>query len=270
MTTTHRLGIIGYGYVGTATAHALAPVAEVAWHDPALPGSTPLASLIRWATMWSVCVPTPRGDDGNADVSAVHDVLGKLVAAAVTCPVLLRSTVPPGTTAQLQAQFPSVPLVFIPEFLRERHHFDDAATPARLVVGWARPADPTTHTSVRALLDARFPHTPLMEMSSTEAEVLKYASNALFGVRVSFANEMAALATAMGADWETIRSALVLDPRVGTGHLQVPGHDGRPGYGGSCLPKDIDALLALASSQGVPLPIVAAAARANRRWREEE
>jgi UDPglucose 6-dehydrogenase len=104
-------------------------------------------------------------------------------------------------------------------------------------------------------------------MDATEAEFLKYASNALFGVKVSFANEMEELARSLGVTWEPVRQALILDPRVGDGHLTVPGPDGQRGFGGSCLPKDIAGLLSLASTVGVELPVIAAAVQANSRRR---
>ncbi|MFT5458610.1 MAG: UDP-N-acetyl-D-mannosaminuronate dehydrogenase [Myxococcota bacterium] len=93
------------------------------------------------------------------------------------------------------------------------------------------------------------------ELSSTEAEVLKVASDALFGVKVSFANKMAELAGRLDVSWEPVRRALVLDPRIGDGHLRVPGPVGLPGFGGSCLPKDMSALVALAPSATSALPV---------------
>jgi UDPglucose 6-dehydrogenase len=108
-----------------------------------------------------------------------------------------------------------------------------------------------------------------MQMGAAEAELLKYASNALFGVKVSFANEMSELAQGLGLDWESVRQALVLDPRIGDGHLAVPGPDGLSGFGGSCLPKDMAGLVAVAKEAGVELAVTAAALRANTQRRGE-
>jgi UDPglucose 6-dehydrogenase len=262
-----RVGFIGYGYVGRGTASAIESVAEVRWHDPAHAGSLPFGELVRWADALFVCVPTPVGVGGFADLRIVREVASALADLSVDVPVLLKSTVPPGTTADLTRQWPSLPMVFTPEFLRERHHLEDAARPARVVLGWSSSISELHQARVRALYNRRFPHTPRVELDATEAELLKYASNALFGVKVSFANEMAEFAGRLGVSWECVRQALVLDPRVGDGHLSVPGPDGQPGFGGSCLPKDMAALLAMASTLGLDLDVVAAAVRANQRRR---
>ena len=136
-----------------------------------------------------------------------------------------------------------------------------------MVLGWSSAIEATHRADLRELFVRRFPDVPLFEMSATEAELLKYASNALFGVKVSFANEMAELASQLGVAWEPIRQALVLDPRIGAGHLAVPGPDGQRGYGGSCLPKDMAGLLVVASRLGVDLEVVSAAVRSNYRRR---
>ena len=262
-----RVGIIGYGFVGRGAAAAMESVAEVAWHDPALAGSRTLADLVRWADVLFVCVPTPMARSGAADLGTVREVAGLLADLGVDVPVLLKSTVPPGTTADLVRRWPSLRLVFNPEFLRERHYIEDATAPARVVLGWSSAIDEPSRDQVRSLYVRRFSDTPRVELAATEAELLKYASNALFGVKVSFANEMGELADRLGVPWEPVRRALVLDPRVGDGHLAVPGPDGAHGFGGSCLPKDMSGLLALASTLGVDLDVVEAAVHANARRR---
>lgn len=265
--TIRRVGVVGFGYVGRGTAHALEGVAEVAHHDPAVSGSRPLTELAAWSDVLFVCVPTPMGQNGAADLGIVWEVMGQLGDQGVPTPVLLKSTVPPGTCARILARWPELSVVFNPEFLRERHHLEDAAAPTRVVLGWTATVRHRAREAVRDLYRRRFPSTPLVELDATEAELLKYASNALFGVKVSFANEMADLASALGVPWEPIRRALVLDPRVGDGHLAVPGPDGTRGFGGSCLPKDLAGLLAVAAGTGVDLDVVAAAVRGNQRRR---
>ena len=104
-------------------------------------------------------------------------------------------------------------------------------------------------------------------MDAQQAELLKYASNALFGVKVSFANEMAELADALGVTWEPIRQALILDPRIGDGHLAVPGPDGFRGFGGTCLPKDMSGLLSVARDANIDLDVISAAVSSNQRRR---
>ncbi|MEZ4364085.1 MAG: hypothetical protein R3B48_28185 [Kofleriaceae bacterium] len=262
-----RVGVIGYGYVGRGTAHALDKVAETAWHDPSVDGSRSLDELARWAHALFICVPTPTTRSGAADVGIVREVAGYLAKLDIDLPVILKSTVPPGTTVDLVRRWPGLALVFSPEFLRERHYLEDAASPNRVVLGWTPAIDEPRRVQVRDLLMRRFAHAPLVELTSIEAELLKYTANALFSVKVSFANEMADLAERLGASWEAVRAALVLDPRVGDGHLAVPGPDGERGFGGKCLPKDTAALLSVATDHRIDLDVVAAAVRANGRRR---
>ena len=259
----HKIGIIGYGFVGRGTAHALGRVADIAFHDPAVAGSKPLADIVSWADMLVVCVPTPIAESGGPDLSMVLDVMRRLSDIGARCPVVLKSTVPPGTSEGVARQWPSMPLVFCPEFLRERHSMEDSLAPSRIVLGWTSGTNSQTKATVRHFYGGAFEGVPLVEMDSTSAELLKYASNALFGVKVSFANEMAELAQSLSIPWEPIRAALVLDPRVGSGHLAVPGPDGRVGFGGSCLPKDIASLLSFSRMQAVAMPVVSASFEAN-------
>lgn len=264
--SARRVGVIGLGYVGSAVAAGFAPIAAVRHHDPARPDSTSLADLAAWADVLFVCVPTPTGVGGAADLSAVESVFAAL-APLQPPPVVLKSTVPPGTSERLACAFPSIALCFSPEFLRERASVEDFARPSRIVLGWTAGLPGAARAAVLELHVARFPGVPMVEQSATEAELLKVSANAFFAVKVSWANEMAELAAALGVPWEPVRGALVLDPRIADDHLRVPGPDGLPGFGGSCLPKDADALLAVAEAQGQDLPVLAAAVLANRRRR---
>lgn len=262
-----RIGIIGCGFVGRGTAHALGRVTDIAFHDPAIAGSQPLVDVVSWADMLIVCVPTPMVESGATDLSIVLDVMKRLSEHEARCPIILKSTVPPGTCEGVARQWPSLPLVFCPEFLRESHSMEDSMAPSRIVLGWTSSSDLQTKATALDLFSLAFAGVPLVEMDSTSAELLKYAANALFGVKVSFANEMAELAQSLGVAWEPIRAGLVLDLRVGDGHLAVPGSDGQFGFGGSCLPKDIASLLSLARARGVEMPVVHAAMEANARRR---
>jgi UDPglucose 6-dehydrogenase len=256
------VGVIGRGYVGNAVALGLEPVADVVFHDPAHAGSASLAAVAARDVVF-VCVPTPMGAGGQADLSIVEDVLATLSAFRTEAAIVLKSTVPPGTTERLAARHPGLALGVAPEFLRERTSVDDFARPARVVLGWPARLPAGARARVRSLYRARFPAVPIVELAATEAELVKYASNAFFAVKVSFANELAELATALGAGWDAIRAALSLDPRIGDDHLRVPGPDGERGYGGACLPKDVAALLAIAQAAGASLPVVASADDAN-------
>lgn len=264
------VGIIGLGFVGKATAHAIGSVAEVIHHDPATPDSLSLLEVSRRGDVLFVCVPTPTAPDGHADVSIVRDVLSELARSRPRGPVVIRSTVPPGSTAAWAADFPSLSLVSSPEFLRQRHHLRDATSPCRTVLGWTTRVPLAHRKALSGLMRSRFSDAPVVELDATSAELLKYASNTLFGVKVSLANELAELGAALGLDWEPIRRALVLDPRIGDDHLAVPGPDGKLGFGGACLPKDMTALASLGRELRVALPVVQSALASNQRRRPRD
>ena len=128
----------------------------------------------------------------------VRKVVGQISELRPETPVVLKSTVPPGTTEDLARQWPSVPLVFCPEFLRERYYREDSQSPVRVVLGWSRSIGEDHRAIVREVFARRFANVPLVELSSVNAKLLKYAENALFGVKVSFANEMVELAKRPG------------------------------------------------------------------------
>lgn len=256
------LAIVGYGFVGRAIAAGFADCAQLRFHDPAVPGSVPLVDLVQ-ADLVFVCVPTPTRD-GACDLSAVEQVLADLAGLACRAPVVLKSTVPPGTTDRLAREHRALRLLCSPEFLRERSSVADFAATPRVILGWPDGRDdPEAHALVHTVFAERF-DVPIVDHRATEAELVKVVANALFAVKVSFANELAEFAEAIGVRWNDLRDTLALDPRIVDDHLAVPGPDGERGFGGRCLPKDGRALLHEAAAQGLDLPVVRAALEANR------
>ncbi|MCB9689036.1 MAG: UDP-glucose/GDP-mannose dehydrogenase family protein [Alphaproteobacteria bacterium] len=261
-----NIGIIGYGYVGSAVAAAWSDRARVRFHDPAVQGSAPLSELVHDDVVF-VCVPTPSRPDGRADLSAVQAVLGELAAARSSAVVVLKSTVPPGSTVALSERFPDLALAVAPEFLRERSAVADFLAPARLVLGFPPSTSAPARDRVRTLLHDRFPDTPLLELDATAAELVKYAANVFFATKVGLAAELAEVAGSLGVPWDEVRRGMALDPRIGDDHLRVPGDDGLPGFGGRCLPKDLAAWLALADDLGRDATVARAVHLANQKRR---
>lgn len=203
-----------------------------------------------------VCVPTPSGDDGAADVSAVYSVvdsLGRVLSAGSV--IAVKSTVPVGTTRDLARRLAGtgVAVASVPEFLREGHAVADFQGPDRVVIGARSPA---TADAVASVLGADPAVTQTMTPES--AELAKYASNSYLAVKLSFVNSLAHLCSRTGADIGAVTRAMGADPRIGSQFLR-PG----PGWGGSCLPKDTAALVHTGMHHGVPLPEVSAARSTN-------
>jgi UDPglucose 6-dehydrogenase len=224
--------------------------------------STDLGAAVRGSEVIFVAVGTPQDGSGAADLAAVLDVAAG-VARAMDGPrtVVLKSTVPVGTAArvrQLMAGLTPHPVAIVsnPEFLKEGAAVDDFLRPDRVVIGTD---DPAVEAMMKKLYEP-FVRTgnPILVMDHVSAELTKYAANAMLATRISFMNEMANLCDRVGADVRQVRLGLGRDARIGASFL-FPG----VGYGGSCFPKDIKALLFTAREQGVGLDVVAAVDRAN-------
>lgn len=219
-----------------------------------------LAEAVAGARALFVCVGTPPRADGAPDLRALTRLLDdlKTLPALDGTVVVLKSTVPPGTNRMAYDWLEKrVPVVSNPEFLREGTAVADFFHPDRIVVGSPDAEAALAVAGLYVGLDA-----PLLVMGWEEAELVKYATNAFLAMKISFANEIAALCDGLGADAPDVLKGLGLDHRVGAQFLR-PG----PGYGGSCLPKDLQALAWKARTTGVKLDLLRAAQRANARQR---
>ncbi|HSM44372.1 MAG TPA: nucleotide sugar dehydrogenase, partial [Acidimicrobiia bacterium] len=192
-----------------------------------------------------LCLPTPESEDGHADLTYVHAVIDELAnEVGDETLFVVKSTVPPGTAATLRKRLAdlgsAVRLVSHPEFLREGKAVDDFMEPDRIVVGAYDPADAEKVASLYRSLD-----TEVVVTDPTSAEMIKYANNAYLAARLTFANALANVCEAVGADVVDVIHGIGLDHRIGPHFLQ-PG----PGYGGSCFPKDTAALISVAQDAG--------------------
>jgi UDPglucose 6-dehydrogenase len=201
-----------------------------------------------------VCVPTPSGSDGSADLSAVDAAVDRLATVVPAGTVLaIKSTVPVGTTRRITQRLRSTGIraVSNPEFLREGHAIYDFRHPDRIIIG----AD---DDAADAISDFYGAGATTLRMSPESAELAKYASNAFLAVKISYANSLARLCAKVGANIEDVTRCMGADVRIGQHFLQ-PG----PGWGGSCLPKDTAALLHTGRVNDVALPEVESARSTN-------
>ncbi len=218
--------------------------------DGRLTFTTDLAAGIAEAEIIFIAVGTPQGAQGGADLSGVWEVGGQ-IAANLHSPkvIVIKSTVPVGTNAELSRRMAEKTDVSFdvgsnPEFLKEGAAIDDFNKPDRVVVGVRRPE---VAERLHALY-APFLRTdrPFLVMSPENAEMTKYVANCLLATKISFINEMANLCEAYGADVNDVRRGIGHDQRIGF-HFLFPG----VGYGGSCFPKDIRAVIHMAESRGL-------------------
>jgi UDPglucose 6-dehydrogenase len=220
------------------------------------------AAAARTAEYVFLCVPTPQGVDGEADLSIVEDVVREVAPVLRPGSVLItKSTVPVGTTALIErllaeAGIPTgtIGVASNPEFLREGAAVQDFLEPTRVVIGCQ-----DTGVAVRISELYRSLRAPILVTDAASAELIKYASNAFLATKVSFINEIANLCEAVSADVREVALGMGYDPRVGFEFL----HPG-PGFGGSCLPKDVSALLHTSDQAGYEFRLLSAVAEVNR------
>jgi UDPglucose 6-dehydrogenase len=218
--------------------------------------------------VYFICVPTPMYEDGAADLSIVEEVLDELSSYDGTRIAVVKSTVPPGTTEFWNKKYQNsgLTVIFNPEFLTEANALNDMREQNRIVLGGPRPQINT----VKNIFQRAFPNVPIIKTSSTTAEMIKYVTNCMLAVKVSFANEIAQICESLDADGKNIDYDKVIeyakfDKRLGDTHWSVPGpvptHDGRyvRGFGGHCFPKDINALMYLAKSYNINPTVMQAA-----------
>ena len=226
--------------------------------------SSDLAQSIRGCDAVFIAVGTPPNEDGSADLSHVLGVARDVSRLAVHDLVLvLKSTVPVGTNERVcevvkeHAKF-KIPVVSNPEFLKEGDALNDFLKPDRVVVGTD---DDEAFAIIKRLYDPFVRRqNRIIRMSPKSAEIVKYASNALLATKISFINEIACLCEAAGADVEHVRQGVGADARLGFSFL-FPGL----GFGGSCFPKDLRALVSTGERLGVRCQVSEAAIRANER-----
>ena len=258
----YKLGIIGHGYVGESQSFAFSPTFDVRVYDKDSLKSTHSLNEVLDSDFIFVCVPTPMKKDGSQDLSFVESFF----KTAKDGPIyIIKSTIIPGTTNLLNEKFKNLKIVFSPEFLTERTAKLDILTQSRIILG----GDKSLTSKVRKIYDIRFKNKTVIETDSLTAEYIKYMNNTFFASKVSIMNEFYRLANHLGVDWEAALYGFVSDQRIGDSHLNVPGPDGKLGFGGTCFPKDINAFISFAKKNNVNMNVLEAAWKTNLEVRPE-
>jgi UDPglucose 6-dehydrogenase len=295
-----RIAVIGTGYVGLVTGACLADVGNevlcidvdpvkieklrlghVPIYEPGLDivlaraireerisFSMDLVEAVTTCNILMFCLPTPPGKDGQADLamvmSAAERVADILVEYAINEPkiVVNKSTVPVGTAARVDAIFKHrapnhhVDVVSNPEFLREGFAVQDFMNPERIIVGTKSSHAITVMKSIYSAFIGRGSQFVVFDEKSSE--IAKYAANAFLAMKISFMNDLSEYCEIVGADIENVRVGIGSDPRIGSRFLYAG-----IGYGGSCFPKDVKAIIHAANEVGAPLEIIEATKSVN-------
>ena len=259
----HNVGIIGCGFVGESQAFVFSPTANIFIYDIDPLKSTHTFDEVLKCDFIFVCVPTPMNKDGSQNKDFIESVFKKSKKGPI---YIIKSTIQPGTTKNMQSNYPNLDIIFSPEFLTERTSKLDVITQSRIIFGGER----SLTNKVEELFSIRFKSRHYIHTDTNTAEFIKYMNNTFFATKVSIMNEFYRLGKKIGIDWKTALYGFAADQRIGDSHLHVPGPDGKLGFGGTCFPKDLNAFISLAKKYNVNMNTLEAAWKTNLEVRPEE
>ena len=237
-----KIGIIGQGYVGTALKVGFKDYYNVETYDKYdLSKSTKssIKRVVEFTDVIFVCVPTPMEKDGTCHTGIVEEVVSGINECGNGQVIVIKSTIPPGTTDRLHRKYKNIDVIFNPEFLTEANFIDDFKNQNRIILGGDRKGT----SKVRQLYSRLFPQATIVKTGAKHAEMVKYFTNCFLATKVSFANEMKHICDSIDLDYDKVVEYATYDERLGKSHWSVPGPDGDLGFGGHCLPKDLSAMV---------------------------
>ena len=266
-----NIGIIGQGFVGNAVYNKFKNYYNVLTFDldKSLCNSS-FEEINKECKNIFVCLPTPMNKDGSCHTAIVEDLLIKLDKYSKEISqskiVVIKSTIPPGTTKKWNDKFDNLSMVFNPEFLTEANAIKDYENQNRIILG-----GPKNETlQLNSIFSKVFPTAKIINTNSTDAEMVKYTTNSFLAMKVSFANEIYQICKKVNADYDKVIESTIQDDRLGTSHWKVPGPDGDFGYGGHCFPKDINALISVALDNNISPKMLIATNEKNKEVRSNK
>ena len=236
-----RIGIIGQGFVGTAVKEGLKDYYTIDTFDldESKRDVDYIEDIIDRNDIIFVCVPTPMKKDGTCHTDIVEDVISEINECGNGEVVVIKSTIPPGTTDRLHRKYKNIDVIFNPEFLTEANFIEDFKNQNRIILGGVRRGT----TKLRQIYSKVFPHATIVKTGAKHAEMVKYFTNCFLATKVSFANEMKYICDNIDLDYDKVVEYATYDERLGKSHWGVPGPDNDLGFGGHCLPKDLSAMI---------------------------
>jgi UDPglucose 6-dehydrogenase len=265
------IGVIGNGFVGNAVANGFSPFVDgVKIYDTDPKRRTHgLMSTINSDFVF-VCLPTPMVDaeGGECNLSIIEgffDMLEKDDLVGSNPIFIIKSTVPIGTTRKLQEKHSWLNIIHNPEFLTAINAEEDFLNADRTVLGGSCEQ---SLSKTKELYSEFFPDVPIYTMTSDESESVKYFANCFLATKVMFFNEMKVLTESLGVDFDKIGEAVTADTRIADSHWKVPGPDGDYGFGGTCFPKDTNALIDTMEKNGMNPLVLKAVWEQNKNFRK--
>lgn len=254
-----KLGIVGMGVVGSANAAGFNLLGHtVVTHD--IKFDTTIHDVLDTEIVF-ICVPTPNTDTGHCDVSAIESVIDELSQNDYKGIVAIRSTVIPGFTDSMSEKYLNLAICFVPEFLRERCAADDFINNHQLL------AVGTTDVYVYQKIVAAHGSLPnkTKQLKPAEAEILKYFNNAYAALRITFANIMFELCQKYEADYSAVKDTYILTGKSNDLYLDV--NNRLRGFGGMCLPKDVEALMSLLNKHNLDYSLIESVNADNKKFK---
>ena len=259
------VGVIGGGFVGSATAWGFRPTNDVKVYDKDQRCSTHSFEETIESDFIFVCVPTPPKKDWTCDLSIIDSVFERLSSLVKDSQeVIIKSTVLPGTCRRTSEKY-SLNISSNPEFLTERRAKWDFINAAQVLIG---SDNPNSAKKIQGLYEERFNSMKYTITNTVTSELIKYSLNCFFATKVSFLNELKMLSDKVGADWDNLIEGFTSDSRIGDSHIDVPGPDGKLGFGGKCFPKDLNALMELFKKNDIDPMVMEAAWNRNKTLRK--
>ena len=261
-----KIGIIGHGFVGKATDWGFDKNVEKFIVDPIY--GTNISDLVEFKpSIVFVCVPTPMANDGSQDASIFLEVIKAISNQKLDSIIVVKSTVLPDILIQAKSLINN--LVYNPEFLREKHAFEDFENSEMIIFG-GEEID-TKKVSECFKNHSRCKTTNHIFLDLISASIVKYAINTFLATKVVFFNELNEYFSKFNSadEWTKIIDAIKADSRIGSSHMNVPGHDGKKGFGGACFPKDTVALAKSAEASNQNLKVLEAAVKSNNAIRKK-
>lgn len=267
-----NIGIIGQGFVGKSIKTGLEQTyTNINTYDllSFLSSCNSIEELVKKSDIIFICVPTPMKKNGECYIGITEKVINEINNTGAEKIIILKTTIPPGTTDYFQNKYSSLKFVFNPEFLTEANAEEDFKNQNRIILGGnhRESLELVAHMYKRV-----FSNVPIILTTAAEAEMVKYVTNTFLSTKVIFANEIYQICQKLNINYNNVLDAAKLDIRLGNSHWNVPGPDGDFGFGGHCFPKDINALKFLANTNGIETHLLDAVInknniiRKNRNW----
>ena len=260
-----KIGIVGHGFVGKATDWGFSKNVEKFLVDPLYDTNINDLSNFKPELIF-ICVPTPMSDDGSLNSKILESTIKETTKNCPDSIIVIKSTVLPSVLEKLESINKSI--IYNPEFLREKHANEDFLNSKMIILGGDR--DVAKKVSKYYLDHSKCLTKEHVFLDISSASLVKYTINTFLATKVIFFNEIYQIFKNLDSNvaWESVIATLALDKRMGDSHMNVPGHDGKYGFGGACFPKDSMALIKYCDHINVELSVLKTAIKTNNKIRK--